>query len=151
MCEQLEHIGIPETLDHGDLNLANILHKDNKYTIIDFGDSAISHPFFSIIYYLGVLELKFKLSRQNIEYHSIKNSYSKKWLGYCNQAEFNKALGIASIIFPFFLYYHPFRARTEINAILMGDKFMVEDGINGLVNNMNMFNEMNPQLYLSNF
>ena len=58
----LQCYNIPQTLDHGDFHLLNVLQKGYKFTIIDFGDSAITHPFFSIIFFLDILETKLNLT-----------------------------------------------------------------------------------------
>jgi hypothetical protein len=49
MCELLSGYKIAETLDHCDFHDNNILmgNNTNKMTIIDWGESAITHPFFS--------------------------------------------------------------------------------------------------------
>ncbi|CAF2067591.1 unnamed protein product [Rotaria magnacalcarata] len=46
LCMSLQCYNTPQTLDHGDFHLLNLLQNGYKFTIIDFGDSAITHPFF---------------------------------------------------------------------------------------------------------
>ncbi|HEY9660158.1 MAG TPA: phosphotransferase, partial [Allocoleopsis sp.] len=46
-CEELAAFAIPETLHHGDLHDGNIFIFNDCYRFFDWGDSSISHPFFS--------------------------------------------------------------------------------------------------------
>jgi hypothetical protein len=45
LCEELCHDGIPATLQHNDLHENNVLVRDGRYRLFDWGDSSISHPF----------------------------------------------------------------------------------------------------------
>jgi len=51
MCEHLSRYKIPETLDHCDFHDNNILIEDGTYhmTIIDLGETVVTHPFFSLL------------------------------------------------------------------------------------------------------
>lgn len=48
MCEELAAVGIPETIQHDDLNDAAIYLSDDGYKVLDWGDACVSHPFFSM-------------------------------------------------------------------------------------------------------
>jgi hypothetical protein len=48
MCEQLTSYRIPETIQHDDLHDAQIFVRDGSYLFYDWGDSCISHPFFTM-------------------------------------------------------------------------------------------------------
>lgn len=54
LCAELAKFKIAETLDHCDLHGANILieEKQNTLTIIDWGETVITHPFFSLTAFL---------------------------------------------------------------------------------------------------
>jgi len=45
LCEELRDDGIPATLQHNDLHENNVLCRDGRYRLFDWGDSSISHPF----------------------------------------------------------------------------------------------------------
>jgi hypothetical protein len=47
-CERLAAAGIPETIQHDDLHDAQVFVRDDRYLLLDWGDSCISHPFFSL-------------------------------------------------------------------------------------------------------
>lgn len=39
---------LPNTIEHGDLHLANVYAKDDRVLFLDWGDAGVSHPFFSL-------------------------------------------------------------------------------------------------------
>ena len=47
-CEELAAAGIPETIQHDDLHDSQVFVRDGRYLLLDWGDSCISHPFFSL-------------------------------------------------------------------------------------------------------
>lgn len=54
LCKELDEFQIPETLDHCDLHGGNILIDEHScvITIIDWGETVITHPFFSLSFFL---------------------------------------------------------------------------------------------------
>ena len=44
-CDELAASAVPAALDHGDLHERNILVADTRATLVDWGDSCITHPF----------------------------------------------------------------------------------------------------------
>lgn len=48
MAADLGRFGIPETIEHDDLNDSAVYVGDGAYRIIDWGDACVSHPFFSL-------------------------------------------------------------------------------------------------------
>lgn len=48
MCAELAAYGIPETIQHDDLSDAAVYLREARYTILDWGDACVSHPFFSM-------------------------------------------------------------------------------------------------------
>jgi hypothetical protein len=151
LCMALQHFNIPQTLDHGDFHLLNVVQNSYKFTIIDFGDSAITHPFFSIIFFLDILEMKLNLTQTSKEYNLIKDCYLKEWLEYARIEECHQALYLARIIFSFLLFYHHLRVSSAVSGSSIYDQKMLDEGIKGLIKFMNMFNDGHPRLNLSNY
>ncbi len=52
ICRRLASYHIPSTLEHGDLHAANIFVSPAGCRFIDWSDSSISHPFFSLFAFL---------------------------------------------------------------------------------------------------
>jgi len=47
-CEELAALGLPETIEHGDLHDGNVFVRDGRYLLLDWGDACVSHPFFTL-------------------------------------------------------------------------------------------------------
>lgn len=51
VAEQIDRLAasrLPVTIDHGDLHDANVFSSEGHVRIIDWGDSAVAHPFFTL-------------------------------------------------------------------------------------------------------
>ncbi len=48
MCLRLAEVGIPETVQHDDLHDGQVFVRDGGYLFFDWGDSCVSHPFFTM-------------------------------------------------------------------------------------------------------
>ena len=48
MAADLARFGIPETIEHDDLNDSAVYLEDGRYRLIDWGDACVAHPFFSL-------------------------------------------------------------------------------------------------------
>ena len=48
MCRHLSTVAIPETVQHDDLHDAQVFVREGRYLFFDWGDSCVSHPFFSM-------------------------------------------------------------------------------------------------------
>lgn len=49
LCEELAARGIPETIQHDDLHQFNVYVRDGEIRVLDWGDSCVSHPYFSLV------------------------------------------------------------------------------------------------------
>ena len=49
LCDELASRGIPETIQHDDLHQYNVYVRDGQTRIMDWGDSCVSHPYFSLV------------------------------------------------------------------------------------------------------
>lgn len=47
-CAELSAYGVPISLHHGDFHDGNILTRQGRFRFFDWGDSSLSHPFFSL-------------------------------------------------------------------------------------------------------
>jgi aminoglycoside phosphotransferase (APT) family kinase protein len=48
LCADLASRGIPDSIQHDDLHMANVYEKDGRMRVLDWGDASISHPFASL-------------------------------------------------------------------------------------------------------
>jgi hypothetical protein len=49
MCAELVDAGIPDAIQHDDLNDGQVYERDGRLRILDWADSCISHPFHTIV------------------------------------------------------------------------------------------------------
>lgn len=49
LCAELAARGIPETIQHDDLHQYNVYVRDGRTRVMDWGDSCVSHPYFSLV------------------------------------------------------------------------------------------------------
>lgn len=79
LCTELANFNIPETLEHGDFQDNNILIKNNKIMLHDFGDATITHPFFSLASFLYSAERHHDIHQGDPNYTALYNSYMMPW------------------------------------------------------------------------
>ena len=56
LCAELAAFGVPETIQHDDLHHFNVYERDGRLRILDWGDSSVAHPWFSLVATLRHLE-----------------------------------------------------------------------------------------------
>jgi phosphotransferase family enzyme len=49
LCAELAAAGLPATIQHDDLHRNNVYRRDGHVRLLDWGDSSVSHPFFSLV------------------------------------------------------------------------------------------------------
>jgi len=49
LCVELAARGVPETIQHDDLHQFNVYVRDGRPRILDWGDSSVGHPYFSLV------------------------------------------------------------------------------------------------------
>ena len=76
LCETLSNYKIPATLDHSDFRDNNILidAETQKITIIDFGETVISHPFFSLMNCLRDVQWRYSLKETDKAYLQLQKA-----------------------------------------------------------------------------
>lgn len=115
-CEQLSEYKIPESLDHCDFHDNNILidPDTNKITIIDLGETVISHPFFSLINCLRNAMFRYSLKITDKSYCDIKDSCLERWLGLENKMHLLEAFSLAEKLW--FIYETLVQYRLMISC-----------------------------------
>jgi hypothetical protein len=49
LCAELAARGLPETIQHDDLHQFNVYVREGRLRILDWGDSSVGHPYFSLV------------------------------------------------------------------------------------------------------
>ena len=79
LCAELAGYGVPETLNHGDFHDGNIFVRDGRYHFIDWGDSCVSHPFYSLRTTLVSVEISLGLAEDAPELDRLRDAYLEPW------------------------------------------------------------------------
>jgi aminoglycoside phosphotransferase (APT) family kinase protein len=95
LCEELAAFGIPETLDHGDLHDGNVFVGEDGFTLADWGDSAISHPFFSFRVVRVSLASTLGWKDDGLEVVDLLDSYLEEWSRYGTLSRLRTAYRLA--------------------------------------------------------
>ncbi|TYS67436.1 phosphotransferase [Sutcliffiella horikoshii] len=121
MCDRMENV-VPYSLDHGDLHSGNIqvAGNGNEPVFFDWGDAAVSHPFFSTRIFWHALD---ELIESESEWLDIVNEfkpyYLEPWREFAPLAELEKALELSDQLacvyraLGWHLYITPFRKDKE--------------------------------------
>lgn len=100
LCEQLSYYNIPETLGHCDFHDNNILvnTQTHQITLIDLGEVAITHPFFSFLNCVQRAQENYALT--NEQYQRLQEACFKHWLSLESPARLFEILSIMRQCWP---------------------------------------------------
>lgn len=102
LCQSLANT-LPAVLDHCDFHDNNILlDKDKKITIIDLGETAITHPFFSLITCLRNAIFKYSIKEEGDIYLALRDACFESWLYYKSKNDLLKIMEIAKKLWPIY-------------------------------------------------
>lgn len=93
MCEVLAAYHIPETLHHDDLGAGNILVDGERYLFFDWSESAVAHPFFTLMIVLRYAEAVFECGEETLE--RITTAYLSCWTEYEPLERLHEAFALA--------------------------------------------------------
>ncbi len=115
-CEQLSQFQIPETIAIPDINTNNVLFDPitNKMTCIDWGESAFTHPFFSLHNYLKQAVIHHPVKESDGIYNQLQDTCLENWLGLANKDQLLEAFELAKKFYPIYSVLGTYRL---INAI----------------------------------
>ena len=77
LCLRLGDFGVPYSLEHGDFAYWQIMLTGSGHSIIDWSDSSVSHPFFSVSFFLD--ELRFGAPDQVQNRTQLRDAYLEAW------------------------------------------------------------------------
>jgi len=79
LCEVLAGLGIEESVQHDDLHMANLYARDGRFRVVDWGDSSIAHPFFSLLETFRFLEELNGLGPDDAWFRRLRDAYLEPW------------------------------------------------------------------------
>ena len=104
ICSDLANIGIPETLDHGDFHDGNVLLRNGRATLFDWGDANLTHPFVSLRTFFVSIENSLKLEDYAFtpEMAALLDLYLEPWQRFASKKDlltaFTLSRCVASIV-----------------------------------------------------
>jgi RimJ/RimL family protein N-acetyltransferase len=100
LCQKLSAYSIKQTMVQPDFNDNNTLidDKSQTITIIDLGEIAISHPFFSLLNCLHVIKKHYALTNKDDTYLRIKDACLKNYMKFDSEKNVLNAFEIAYVL-----------------------------------------------------
>ena len=100
LCQKLSGYSIQQTIVQPDFNDNNTLidDKSQNITIIDLGEIAISHPFFSLINFLRTIKKHYALTNQDDAILKIKDACLKNYTNFESEKNISTAFEIAQAL-----------------------------------------------------
>jgi hypothetical protein len=79
LCEDLSGRGVPETVQHDDLHMANLYAHRDRLRMLDWGDSSIAHPFASLVVTFRFLEERNRMLPEDPWFGRLRDAYLEPW------------------------------------------------------------------------
>jgi hypothetical protein len=79
LCAALAEMGIVESVQHDDLHMKNLYSDGGKFRVVDWGDSSIAHPFFSLVETFRLLEEFNHLPPHDPWFRKLRDAYLEPW------------------------------------------------------------------------
>ncbi|MBI1744910.1 phosphotransferase [Candidatus Acetothermia bacterium] len=100
ICAELASYSIPQTLEHGDLWPDQILSRREKPVFIDWSDSSISHPFFSLNFLSDPIEMQPFLTRAPNVRERLSDAYLEPWASFAPMEKLKRIFKLADLLAP---------------------------------------------------
>jgi hypothetical protein len=118
LCAELAGCGIPDTVQHDDLHMANVYARDGRLRVLDWGDASIAHPFASLLVTYRFLAEHNGLPPGDPWYHRLRDAYLEPW-GTGLAGVFDLAIRVGRFAYAIALARHrahlPESARPEFD------------------------------------
>jgi len=98
LCEELSSDRIPATLQHNDLHTHNVLVRDGRYRIFDWGDSSISHPFQTMRVTIRFVKQALAVSEDDGAVERVRDAYLEPWSGSRPRDALLRSFDVARIV-----------------------------------------------------
>ena len=95
LCEQLAGYRVPETLHHGDFHDGNVFVRGGRYVFFDWGDSCLTHPFFSLRTVLVSIENSIGEEAAVAAFEPLRDAYLEAWTRYESRQNLLAAFNLA--------------------------------------------------------
>jgi hypothetical protein len=96
LCAELATHGVAETIQHDDLHYANVYDDGGTLRVLDWGDSSVAHPFFTLVETFRFLEHVNGLRPGDPFFARLRAAYLEPW-GDGHEETFELALRIGEL------------------------------------------------------
>lgn len=116
-CKFLAQYQIPETFVQSDFHSNNILFDSNKQklTLIDLGETVITHPFFSLHTFIHQAIIHHKIKVGDPTYHELQNACFKNWRELLSKSHLLAAFNVAKELWPIYNALGAYRLMSSVN------------------------------------
>ena len=121
LCQELAAAGLPETIQHDDLHGNNVYMHNDAASILDWGDSCVSHPFLTLFVAFLHLEEMEGLAPGDPSFDLMRDAYLEPW---GPPAELRETFELAQRLGPF---AHVFKELRVLDAIPKTMRHFVAD------------------------
>ncbi|HYY33897.1 MAG TPA: phosphotransferase [Gaiellaceae bacterium] len=77
--DQLAALGLAETIQHDDLHDGQVFVQDGRFLFFDWGDSCVSHPFFTLLVTFAVLAHRLGVELESSDLDRFRDAYLEPW------------------------------------------------------------------------
>lgn len=104
MCQYLSKHGIPETLNNCDIHDDNIMidNTTKELTVLDWGESVITHPFFSLISYISNSATRYSLKETDRNFSALLNTSFEQWIEIEEKTKLIDTMRLAKKLWPIY-------------------------------------------------
>lgn len=79
ICVRIAAAGLPPTIQHDDLHIGSLYKRDGRLRLLDWGDSSVSHPFFSLFVTFRFPEKRTGVPREDRWFTRLRDAYLEPW------------------------------------------------------------------------
>lgn len=94
-CRQLSALGLPATLDHGDLWDKHVFWRGGEYRFFDWGDASVTHPFLTLTAPLGSIAVRLPDGLQDGRMQPLLDEYLAPWREFAPLPDLRQAAWLA--------------------------------------------------------
>jgi hypothetical protein len=94
-CDDLASLGIADTVQHDDLHQGNLLVRDGRAVVFDWGDACVSHPFLTLAVTLRFAASLTGLAPDDDRILTLREAYLEPWRDRAGAEELRAGAGIA--------------------------------------------------------
>jgi hypothetical protein len=97
---ELEALGVPPSLGHGDLHDANVFVHGAGHRLFDWGDASLAHPFCGLVVTLRSAARALAVPEDDAAVARLRNAYLEPWTALAEPAAVRRAASLAERLAP---------------------------------------------------